>query len=166
MRRLSKKSVVKLGNSTKWNCRTILFVLLAVWVLGFIIFFFYFHTNDSNTMQRNFGAAELGKIKSEILTRQKSISFKAMQHKMGDKARQEEKLMMEDINVDKSMPGMEQLLFVSSRLKSQMDLPLEQRRIYEPIQLPDISKYSQPREVYDKIKSEFENAEWQPETGK
>lgn len=47
-------------------------------------------------------------------------------------------------------------------LKSQSNVKRKNRRIYKDINLPNISKYSQPSSVYDVIKKQFENAEWKP----
>ena len=163
MRRFNQRNVANAGNlfGMKWSFRTILLALLAFWVIGFIIFFLYFHRNNTNTIQRDIAPSDLSNLRQELVTRQKLIAFKAVQDKHPDNDPIiAEKLMLQDM----ASSGFEtdQLLFVAQRLKDQSHLPFEQRRIYQPIELPDLSKYSQPREVYDKVKSEFENAEWQP----
>merc|ERR1712228_349154 len=51
---------------------------------------------------------------------------------------------------------------IASILKQQSNKPREKQRIYTPIKLNDLSAYSQPRKVYDSVKSQFKNADWQP----
>ena len=41
------------------------------------------------------------------------------------------------------------------------DVPLYKQRIWKDIELPKLP-YQQPKSVYQEIKKEFENAQWQP----
>ena len=54
-----------------------------------------------------------------------------------------------------------QYLKISEKLSSQKDLPKEKRRIFSDIELPKLT-FSQPREIYETVKQQFKNAEWQP----
>lgn len=66
------------------------------------------------------------------------------------------------VMVDANLQGMDRLIAI---LKQQSDKPKEERRLFEPITLPDLSAYQQPREIHELVKEQYKKAEWQPKEG-
>eukprot|EP00485_Elphidium_margaritaceum_P003282 CAMPEP_0202690512 /NCGR_PEP_ID=MMETSP1385-20130828/5473_1 /ASSEMBLY_ACC=CAM_ASM_000861 /TAXON_ID=933848 /ORGANISM="Elphidium margaritaceum" /LENGTH=88 /DNA_ID=CAMNT_0049345779 /DNA_START=196 /DNA_END=462 /DNA_ORIENTATION=+ len=67
------------------------------------------------------------------------------------------------INTDNTCNDASSSLYerIACKLSSQENLPKEQRRIFDDIELPKLP-FSQPREIYDTIKQQFNAAKWQP----
>ena len=133
-----------LSSPFKWNCKSLLFALLIIWIGFFLMFFLYFHSGGNQQTERR-SSPKL--IDNKL--RPKLSEIDHMRHDIFDNP-------LLNIGIDSEETKIIKLL------AKQMDKPAQERKIWEPIELMDLSKYKQPSEIHEIVKSEFLKAEWQP----
>ena len=152
---LSSSQLSSLG--IRWNCRTVLFVSLSIWVIGFIIFFLHFHADNKNAIPPRFLDQQM---RNEFMKDIAKNPLNQLRNRIKNNPIMEERMMMSGIS---DSPESKQLFKIAQIMNKQTNIPKEQRRLYDDIQLADLSQYAQPREIYDIVKTQFKNAKWQPE---
>eukprot|EP01083_Nonionella_stella_P027431 75521_1 len=144
------------------NFKSIALVLLVVWVGAFFVFFAFLHTNGSNRT-KNVPLFFDNNIDS---IRQQWIDDVTKNNPLHDRIQSdmkpivEERMRMETELNEQSET--EKLFKIAKILNEQTDKPKYQRKIFKDIRLKDLSPYSQPRHIYDVVKTNFKNAKWQP----
>eukprot|EP01084_Bolivina_argentea_P255512 429781_1 len=161
MRRISTGNNSKFLHSKnkpfRCSCKTLLIATLTIWIFIFVVFFLYFHSSGSqnqNSLPFIENDVAIGSIKQEWIKDVKTKSSKSISKL--------EPIVSERMNIVSGFKEDDKLFNIAQRINLQLDKPKNARRIFEPIQLDDLSAYLQPREVYDVVKSQFKNANWQP----